>query len=122
MNAAPVPQYVWRARFTRVIDGDTIELEMDHGFGEVKTDRCRLWGINCPEVHGATKAAGVAATEFTRSVIDEWVSVPAKWPLVAATYKTDSFGRYLVDVYAAGDPVSLSQRLLDAGHAVVFFP
>ena len=111
-------QFSWRAQSQRVIDGDTIELYLDKGFREFAVERVRLAGINCPEVHGLTRVAGYAATEFTKA----WIAAatPGAWPLTIATYKTDSFDRYVAVVVRDGDPVSLNDALLASGNAVSF--
>ena len=40
--------YEYRARITRVIDGDTVEAEIDLGFHVTFTATLRLTGINAP--------------------------------------------------------------------------
>ena len=63
------PSYEYRARVRRVIDGDTLDMDIDLGFEVVLASRVRLLGINTPEVVGVNKAGGLAATEFVR----EWL-------------------------------------------------
>lgn len=113
-----VPDFRYDLKVDRVIDGDTIDaiLSRDIGFRHIATwkQRLRFIDINCPEVHGANKAAGLAATEFTR----EWLAAE---PCAAETYKQDDFGRWLARVFRA-DGSDLSKALLDAGHAVPFHP
>jgi len=65
MNLRP-PFYIYRkVRIVRLIDGDTVvvDLEIDVGFGTKITTRetVRIAGLNAPEVVGASRDAGLAA-------------------------------------------------------------
>lgn len=111
--------FKWRAACVRVIDGDTVDLALDVGFHDVSTQRIRLANINCPEIHGATKAAGDVATAFTTT----WLAagpLGVEWPLTIITEKGDSFGRYVAIVWRGTDPVSLNDALLASGNAQPF--
>ena len=42
--------YEYRAKILKVIDGDTVDVDIDLGFGVVLTDeRVRMMGIDTPE-------------------------------------------------------------------------
>ena len=110
------PDYRYDLQVVRVIDGDTIDaiLTRDIGFRHVATwrQRLRLLGVDCPEVTGTTRAAGLAATAFTR----DWLAAE---PCAAETIKQDAFGRWLARIFRA-DGSDLSAALLAAGHASLF--
>jgi endonuclease YncB( thermonuclease family) len=53
--------YEYMAKVTRVIDGDTIEVEIDLGFKIKHTTILRLSGINAPELR---TPEGVAAKRY----------------------------------------------------------
>lgn len=111
-------QWLWQARCIRVIDGDTIDVEIDAGFHSIRTERLRIYGVNCPELHGPTRDAGLAAKRYTQQWLD---NVPAStWPLTIQTFKSDVFGRYLALVWATDPGNELGQALLNSGLAVVF--
>lgn len=121
--------FTWRAFCTRVIDGDTCDLFVDRGMHTFGIHRIRLANINCPEVHGATKAAGDQATVYTQvwleaAMADHCVtlngSLTFAWPLTITTRKTDSFDRYVAIVWREGDPISLNDALIASGNAVPF--
>lgn len=101
----------------RVVDGDTLELEVDLGFDIRHTIRCRLEGIDTPEIRGGTaetKAAGFAA----RDAAAEWVAAqPGRWPLVVST-SGRSFTRWVGVVRSATSGESLADVLAMDGHAV----
>lgn len=122
-----MPMFAWKGRCTRVIDGDTIEVELDTGFHTVHTERLRLLGVDAPEARGATYDAGIAAKAFVQKLManigHDAVGKLVPWPLTVQTHKTDSFGRYLADVWSSkwsdewlGE--SLSELLVIEGHGV----
>ncbi len=113
--AFDVPMY--RARCARVVDGDTVDLVVDLGFYLTGAMRFRLYGINCPEVHGATKAAGDKATARTTQLI---AGLDGDWPLRIHTYKSDDFGRWLATIWVGDADVSINDVLVNEGFAVPY--
>jgi endonuclease YncB( thermonuclease family) len=116
----------------RDIDGDTITAEsVDLGYFRYARDpndpiKYRLRRVNSPESNRpASRDAGKAAAAFTvawvaehlthgdgRSLISDTTPPPGK-PI------TDSFGRYLAEIYCAVGH-NLSDDLLSSGHAVPY--
>ena len=41
--------YEYKAKVTRVVDGDTVDALIDCGFSVFRKERIRLYGINAPE-------------------------------------------------------------------------
>jgi len=108
----------YRCRPTRVVDGDTIYVQIDVGFRLTTAQSVRLLGVDTPEINRGTteqRAAGVAAREATTL----WLADHAvgDWPLRIATSKADSFGRWL-GVVTSSDGDNLNEWLLEHGHAV----
>lgn len=106
----------------RTVDGDTFDLTvsktMDFGFRltEVKSwsTRFRLLGVDAPETN---QAGGAAATRFA----DDWIRDAIYADVLRGqTFKTDNFGRWLIDLYRTDTRQRLSQALLDAGLARVY--
>jgi micrococcal nuclease len=118
MSSVAMPEHTWvfRARLIRIVDGDTQDFSIDCAFHTYHLERVRLLGVDTPETHGETKAAGDAATEWVRGWYAQAVG---EWPLVIETYKADSFGRYLGLVWRVVDGQCLNDDLLVSGHAVV---
>jgi endonuclease YncB( thermonuclease family) len=117
MATMPEYAYVFPARLARVVDGDTIDCTISVGFHAYRVERLRLLGVNAPEPHGATKAAGDAATAFVAA----WLALAVgDWPLLVETHKSDVFGRYLALCFRVIDGSCLNDDLLASGHAVVF--
>jgi micrococcal nuclease len=111
-------QYVRKATLVRVVDGDTLVLDIDLGFGIWRRGQtARVLGVNCPEMHGESKAAGRDAKAFTQNWFDGR-DVTVRTELESRD--TDSFGRVLVEVWQGER--SLAADLLAASHAVPFKP
>lgn len=112
MTKAP---YIFNAILERVIDGDTIAVVLDQGFGDWKHDcRIRLLGFNAPEARGKhASPAGIAAAEHLRA------QVPAGTPLIVRTFVSKkgkaltSFERYIGEVSRADDDVLLAALVRD---------
>jgi endonuclease YncB( thermonuclease family) len=106
----------------RVIDGDTLEVEVSPGYGfYLRPITYRLARIDCPKPHGPTKEAGEEATAYTQA----WCSVhathsPRGHPLMASTEKTDDWRRYLAEITCPADGANLSDDLLTSNHAVLY--
>lgn len=104
--------YEYAARALTVIDGDTLDVDVDLGFNIHSKQRIRLLGVNCPE-HGTL--AGDNATAYT----NQWIAQngPA---LTIQTVKDrrEKFGRLLARVIAASR--ALNDDLVTDGHAVAY--
>lgn len=105
----------YRARVRRVIDGDTLLIELDQGLHTYRIEMLRILGVNTPELRGPSRAAGLAAAEATR----QWLAgCVGEWPLLIHTERADAFGRYLAVVIDAATGASLGDALLASGHAI----
>jgi micrococcal nuclease len=103
--------YEYDAKVINVVDGDTIDCIVSLPFYLTATHRMRLLGVNCPEVHGDTKAAGMEAAAYTRAtLLGQTVRI--------RTAKSDSFGRWLCQVFL-GD-VDFNADLIAKGFAVPY--
>lgn len=116
--AIPHP-YVYPAVVLRVVDGDTLYLRIDTGFGNTHTPLkgCRLWGMDTPEVFGVKKGSeeyveGKKASEFTK----EWVAQAGEVVRIRS-HALGKYGRPIVEVFREGDAVSLNEALVRAGLA-----
>jgi micrococcal nuclease len=110
--------YRYQARALRVVDGDTIQVEIDLGFNVRLRQHVRLYGVNCPETHGPNASeAGKVATAFTAQWLAGWP------PLVLHSRKYDErekYGRVLATIYREGDAESLNDALIRTGNAIPF--
>ena len=101
-------------KINRVIDGDTVDLDIDLGFGVTLSHRVRLKDINAAEtktVDLQEKAKGLAAKEW----LEKELSREGEW--IIETTKEDKYGRILGTLYLVGDPVTVNERMLNEGIA-----
>ena len=90
--------FEYRARVTRVIDGDTLELEIDLGLAVTVNTKIRLYGIDTWEkrhrdpIH---RERGLAAKAFVEGEMER-----CKSEVLVRTHKdrTGKYGRYLANV------------------------
>jgi micrococcal nuclease len=106
--------YNYAATAMSVIDGDTVRLDIDLGFGITSRQVVRLMGINAPELHGQPDPEpGRAAKAFLEGVL----YVGAKVRVNTFKDKREKYGRLLAAIWIGEDVTSVNQRMLDAGHA-----
>ena len=107
--------YTRRATVVNVVDGDTVDAVIDMGFYTKVTHRVRLLRVNCPEKFGETKELGLRAKGFTTNKL-------LGKDVYLVTQKTDSFKRWLGEVYFEedGELKNISDELLSNGHAVEY--
>ena len=105
----------FQARVKRVVDGDTLDLDIDLGFHITLSERVRLMGIDTPETRSRDpieKSSGLIAKDF---VID----FVADGAVVIKVHGFGKFGRPLVDLYK--DDICLNERLGHLGLAAPYF-
>ena len=115
--------YEYRCKVVRVIDGDTVDVDIDLGFGVwLKKERVRLYGIDTPESRTRDleeKKYGLAAKEFLTKMLDD------EGGIILKTHKDaeGKFGRILGELWRTteyGDQ-SINQYLVDKHHAVRYY-
>ena len=100
-----------------VVDGDTIDVEIDLGFDISITKRVRLAGIDTPEsrtTNKEEKVLGLEVKELLKKKLKD-----AK-QIVIRTEKPDSsekYGRVLGWLYLEGDGESVNTALIAGGYA-----
>lgn len=100
--------YQYQARLVRVVDADTVVLDLDLGFYQHRLGRSyRLARINAPELSTPEGLLAKAA------LVDRLAGVTA---FLVTTSRADSFDRWIVELYADGQ--NLSDWLVSEGLAV----
>lgn len=110
-------RYCYSATVRRVVDGDTVDILLDLGCGVWRRERVRLRGINAPEIRGvADTAPGIAARAHLSSILTMGAEVSVR------TYRDreDKYGRLLAEVWTPNTDMSVSDRMMGAGHAVPY--
>jgi hypothetical protein len=121
--AEPLPRYPmpdfrwgpWRARVARVIDGDTIRLEVDHGHNAYRVLDIRLMNVAAPEIRGPEREAGERAKAWAEIWCADAMAGGA-WPLLVVTFK-ESFTRYIGLIWRADTGACINEDITKAGVA-----
>lgn len=137
--AADSELYWYKAKYLKNHDGDTVTVALDLGFKVGLEMDVRLYGINTPEVVGASKVAGVQAKAFLEALLSASKD-SGLLRMRSLKDKADKYGgRYLGELYlpisfsvpepkeesefrsAKFDPnghvTNLNQLMIKAGHA-----
>ncbi len=114
--------YEYRAKLVKVVDGDTVDVDIDLGFGVwLKDERVRIMGIDTPESRTSDKVEkvfGLAAKERIKQLIEKDCILKT----FAAKDGEDmkgKFGRILGD-FIVGDKM-VTEIMIDEGHAVKYW-
>ena len=119
--------YEYRATIVKVVDGDTVDVDIDLGFGIwLKDERVRIMGIDTPESRTRDKVEkkfGKAAGARLKSLLGKTAVLKTRVAKDGEDMK-GKFGRILGDFevyYAAEDRYCLAgQILIKEGHAVLY--
>ena len=110
--------YEYRCKIRRVVDGDTVDIDIDLGFGVwLHKERVRIYGIDTPESRTRDKEEkkyGLMAKEFVKQFVKGD-------SIKLTTQKYDAkgkFGRILGDIIV--DNRSLSDTMIQEHHAVIY--
>ena len=99
--------YSYAARLVRILDADTVVLDLDLGFYQWRLARSyRLARINAPEMNTPEGVAAKAA------LVGHLAGVVS---FMVTTSRADSFDRWIVELYADG--ANVSDYLVANGHA-----
>lgn len=119
--------YDYKCKIVKVIDGDTVDVDIDLGFGIwMKDERVRIMGIDTPESRTRDKVEkkfGLAAKERLKTLLGK-TSVLRTQVSKSGEDMKGKFGRILgdFDVYChdtdAWRPVT--KVMIDEGHAVEY--
>lgn len=110
----------YRCEVTRVVDGDTIDVDIDLGFNIKYSERVRLLGINTPETRTRDleeKAKGLEAKDFVITWLEDMAD---NCPIIETKVdKKGKFGRILGRVLN-DEGECLNDTLVELGHATVY--
>jgi|TARA_R110000851_G_scaffold130307_2_gene263848 micrococcal nuclease len=117
-------EYIFKAKVVRVIDGDTIDIDIPMGFGITKTkQRCRSHGIDTPESRINTrrqperireKEMGLEGKARMKVLCGKEVYIES-----LDGGKLDKYGRLLINLYTL-DGINISATLINEGLAIKY--
>ena len=109
--------YIYKAKCERVVDGDTIDANIDLGFDTWKKTRIRLVGINAAESRTRDleeKARGLAAKAFVKDILLKHSN-----EFILHCQRVGKSGRCIGEIFL-GD-TNLNELLITEGHAVEYY-
>ena len=115
--------YEYRCKVVKIIDGDTVDVDIDLGFGVwLHKERIRLYGIDTPESRTRDleeKKYGNAAKKFLTGMLDDEAGILLKTQKDAE----GKFGRILGELWRTTNYAdqSINDYLVEKHHAVSYY-
>ncbi len=110
--------HIYPAKVERLIDGDTIVVDLQLGLGVVLDDQyIRFYGIDAWETRGKEREKGLEAKEYLEKKLSKGeieIEIRPEW----GQNGKGSFGRWLGIVYVDG--VGINAEMMEKGHAVKY--
>jgi len=113
--------YIYRCKINKVVDGDTVQIDLDLGFNIVLSNqKVRMSGIDTPESRTANeeekKRGMISKKKLAEKLpVGSWQRIQT----MKADSNNDKFGRIL-GVFIMEDGLSLNQWLIDNNYAVLY--
>ena len=110
--------YIYRIReIHKVVDGDTIDADIDLGFDISLTKRIRLAGVDSPESRTADvneKKYGLESKDWLKHRLEFAKDIIIKTELPDSTEK---YGRIIGHLFINNEEVSLNNQMITEGYA-----
>ena len=117
--------YTYKAKLDRVVDGDTVDANINLGFDITIHKRIRLTGIDTPESRTRDleeKKKGLAAKARNKELIEVVSSKPGYFRI--KSHGVGKYGRVLGEIFiqdSEGNSININQKLIHEGHAYEYF-
>jgi len=111
--------YRYKVWVTRVVDGDTVDVDIDLGFGMTyKKQRVRMVGIDTPESRTRDleeKFYGKASKKFLKDLLEHYSD-----DIQLVSHDKGKFGRILGELFIGNNKVSVNKQMINHYHAVEY--
>ena len=115
--------FEYRVKIKRVVDGDTVDVDIDLGFGVWLTnERVRLYGVDTPESRTSDKVEklfGLAAKARLKELLGKETILKTQVNKDGEDMK-GKFGRILGD-FVTEDGRMVTEVMIEEGHCVLYF-
>ena len=115
--------YEYKCKIRKVVDGDTVDIDIDLGFGVwLNDERVRIIGIDTPESRTSDKIEkifGLAAKERVKHLLGDGATLISKVKGDGNEEMRGKFGRILGDFRTPQGDL-LTSKLMKEGHAVAY--
>ena len=113
--------YIYRIKnILKVVDGDTIDADIDLGFSISLEKRIRLAGVDTPESRTTDlkeKAMGLESKEWLKKKLEGAKDIVIKTELPDSTEK---YGRIIGHLFINGQETSLNNQMIAEGYALAY--
>ena len=111
--------YQYKVTITKVVDGETEEVDIDLGFAVVlKKQRVRLYEIDTPESRTRDleeKKFGLASKKYLQDKLENATNIYLK------SHDKGKFARILGELFIDDNSVSVNMQMVDDHHAVYYY-
>lgn len=115
--------YEYRVKILKVVDGDTVDVDIDLGFGVwLRDERVRIMGIDTPESRTRDKVEkvfGLASKARLKELLGKTAILRTQVSKDGEDLK-GKFGRILGD-FVAPDGRMVTEIMIEEGHCVPYF-
>ena len=109
--------YEYKVSVVKVVDGDTIDVDIDLGFGMVyKKQRVRMKGIDTPE----SRTRDLVEKKFGKASKAHLKSILESGGIQLVSHDKGKFGRILGELFIGDSSYSINQQMIDEHHAVAY--
>ena len=113
--------YIYRIKnILKVVDGDTIDADIDLGFSISLEKRIRLAGVDTPESRTTDlkeKAMGLESKEWLKKKLEGAKDIIIKTELPDSTEK---YGRIIGHLFINEQEISLNNQMINDGYALAY--
>ena len=118
MTELQLPNYTYRATVVNIVDGDTIDVDLDVGFDTTMRKRLRFIGIDTWEVRGSEREKGLIA----KARLEEMIQYSDKIYVQTVMDAEGKYGRVLAYLWTETDGVlmNVNEQLIIEGHGTPY--
>ena len=110
--------YRYKVKVIRVVDGDTVDVDIDLGFGMTyKKQRVRMMGIDTPE----SRTRDLEEKFYGKASKANLIKILDGQDVELVSHDKGKFGRILGELFIGGASYSVNQQQIDEHHAVPYF-
>ena len=109
--------YRYKVNVVKVVDGDTVDVDIDLGFGmSYKKQRVRMVGIDTPE----SRTRDLVEKKFGKASKAHLKSILESGDIELVSHDKGKFGRILGDLFIGSSTFSVNQQMINDHHAVAY--
>ena len=110
--------YRYKVYVTRIVDGDTVDVDIDLGFGMIyKKQRVRMMGIDTPE----SRTRNLEEKFYGKASKAHLTKILNGQDVQLVSHDKGKFGRILGELYVGNSNFSVNQQMIKEYHAVPYF-